>query len=57
MVLNVHRNHKAYKGRGEGETGVWRWGETEVIYLSLHCHHRHDFCITTGRDESILMFH
>ena len=26
MVLNVHRNHKAYRGRGEGGTGVWRWG-------------------------------
>ena len=25
MVLNVHRNHKAYQGRGEGRLG-WRWG-------------------------------
>ena len=26
MVLNVHRNHKAYEGRGEGGEKVWRWG-------------------------------
>ena len=45
MVLNVHRNHK-----GVGE--VWRWGEREIIYLSLHCHHQNDFCIKMGNDES-----
>ena len=28
-------------------------GEGEiVIYLSLHCHHKNDFCIKTGSDES-----
>ena len=31
--------------------GVWRWGETEVIYLSLHCHHQNYFCIKMGSDE------
>ena len=35
--------------RGEG---VWRWGEREIIYLSLHCHHQNDFCIKMGSDES-----
>ena len=50
-VLNVHRNHEAYQGRGGGE-GVWRWGEREIIYLSLHCHHQNDFCIKVGSDES-----
>ena len=25
--------------------GVWRWGEREIIYLTLHCHHQNDFCI------------
>ena len=57
MVLNIHRNrnsHKAYKGWG-GE-GVWRWGEREIIYLSLHCHHRNDFCIKVGSDESHFKF-
>ena len=40
MVLNVHINHKAYLGRGEGGKGVWRWGEgggeggeREIIYI------------------------
>ena len=28
------------------------WGEREVIYLSLHCHHQNDFCIEVGGDES-----
>ena len=30
--------------------GVWRWGEREIIYLSLHCHHQNDFCIKVGSD-------
>ena len=48
MVLNVHINHKAYYGRGEGGKGVWR----NIIYLSLHCHRQNDFCINVGSDES-----
>ena len=32
--------------------GIWRWGEREIIYLSLHCHHQNDFCIKVGSDES-----
>ena len=51
MVLNVHRNHKAYQGRGEEGKGVWRWGERETVYLSLHCHYQNDFCIKVGSDE------
>ena len=35
-----------------GTTGVWRWGEREIIYLSLHCHHQNDFCIKVGSDEN-----
>ena len=49
MVLNVHRNHKAYR---TGRKGVWRCGEREIIYLSLHCHHQNDCCIKMGSDES-----
>ena len=53
MVLNVHRNRKVYEGRGRRRgRGLWRWGEREVIYLSLHCHHQNDFCIKMGSDES-----
>ena len=44
-VFNVHRNHKAYSGRGER-------GKREIIYLSLHCHHQNDSCIEMGSDES-----
>ena len=39
----------------DGENGgkwVWRWGEREIIYLSLHCHHQNDFCIKMGSEES-----
>ena len=31
---------------------VWRLGEREIIYLSLHCHHQNDSCIKMGSDES-----
>ena len=27
-------------------------GERYIIHLSLHCHHRNDFCIKMGSDES-----
>ena len=26
-------------------------GGVEIVYLSLHCHHQHDFCIKVGTDE------
>ena len=51
MALNVHRNHKAYLGRGEGGEGMER-GKREIMYLSLHCHHQNDPCIKIGSDES-----
>ena len=35
----------------KGGKGVWRWGEREIIYLSLHCHHKNDSCIKMGSDE------
>ena len=36
----------------KGGKGVWRWGEREIIYLSLHCHHQNDLCIKVGNEES-----
>ena len=33
------------------EKGVWRVGEREIIYLSLHSHLQNDFCIKVGSDE------
>ena len=35
-----------------GGQRVWRRGEREIIYLSLHCHHQNDSCIKMGSDES-----
>ena len=32
MVLNVHRNHKAYKGRGEGGRGMNVGEEGDYTY-------------------------
>ena len=60
MVLNVHRNHKAYQGREEGDGGMEGGGgvgggKREIIYLSLHCHHQNDSsCIKMGSDKSCI---
>ena len=35
-----------------GGGGVWRWGEREIVYLSLHCQHQNDSCIKMGSDEN-----
>ena len=37
---------------GEKGGGGMEWGEREIIYLSLHCHHQNDSCIKMGSDES-----
>ena len=36
-------------GRGYGGGGG---GGSEIIYLSLHCHHQNAFCIKMGNDDS-----
>ena len=59
MVLNVHRNRKAYLGRGEGGKGVRRWGG-EGDYIPIT-----DYTVTTRMTpalgwavmRAILMFH
>ena len=51
MVLNVHRNQTVTLIR-DGEKGAWRCGKSEIIYLSLHCHHQNDFCIKVGSNEN-----
>ena len=43
---------RLFRDEEKGRKGVWRWGERENIYLSLHCHHHSDFCIKMGSDES-----
>ena len=51
MVLNVHRTIRLIRdGEKEGKR-VWRWGEREIIYLSLHRLHQNDSCIKMGSDE------
>ena len=56
MVLNVHRNHKVYKGRGEwGEGGEeWRWGKREGgrVYTYRYTVTTRMTCIKMGSDES-----
>ena len=55
MVLNVHRNHKAY-GRGTGGKGwVGEGGGGEIRYLSLHYHHQNDSGIKMGSDAAAIL--
>ena len=45
MVLNVHRNHTAYKGRGEGgEGGMEVGGERDYIHVYIYTYY---YTITT----------
>ena len=30
-----------------------KWGKSEIIYPSLHCHHQNDSCIKMDSDESL----
>ena len=41
-----------YRDSENGGKGVWRWGEREIVYLSLHCHHQYGSCIKMRSDES-----
>ena len=34
-----------------GGKGVWRWGEGEILYLSLRCRHQNDSRIKMGSDK------
>ena len=52
MVLNVHRNPKAYLGRGEAGRGYGGGGRGR-LYLSTATLSTHDdSCIKMGSDES-----
>ena len=56
MVLSKHGAYtettRLIRDGEKGGAGVWRWGEREIIYLSLHCQHQDEFCIKVGSDES-----
>ena len=57
MVLNVHRNHKAYWGRGEGGKGVWtRWGERELYTYRYTVTTRMISVLRWAAMRAILMF-
>ena len=44
-----HSGHAHHTGAKEG-----MGGGGEITYISLHCHHRNDFCTEVGSDESHL---
>ena len=52
MVLTSTETVRIIRDGENRGKGVWRWGEREIIYLSLHCHHQNDSCIKVGSDES-----
>ena len=45
----IRDGERGRRGYGGGGGGV---GGTEIIYLSLRCHHQNDSCIKMGGDES-----
>ena len=59
MVLNIHRNRKAYWGRGEGGKGVWRRGKRETIIpiATLSVNTRMTPALRWAVMRAILMFH
>ena len=50
MKKSVRLIRDGDKGRVEGSMEVGEEGG--IVYLSLHYHHRNDFCIKMGSDES-----
>ena len=52
MVLTSTETIRLIRDGEKGEKEVWRWGEREIVYLSLHCHHQNDSCIKMGSDEN-----
>ena len=56
MVLTVTTVTTRLIRDGERGRGVWRWGEREIIYLPIQCHHQNDSCIKMGSDDSHFNF-
>ena len=52
MVLTSTETVRIIRDGENRGKGVWRWGEREIVYLSLHCHHHNDFCTKEGSDGS-----
>ena len=56
MVLNAHRNHKAYHGRGEREEGLWRWGRGRLYTYRYTVTTRITSALRWAAMRAILMF-
>ena len=54
MVLNVHRNHKAYEGRGEGGTEVGGEGDYDTYRYTVTT--RMTLALRWAAMRAILMF-
>ena len=50
MVLNAHRNHKAYSGRGEWGEGGMEVGEGEGDYV----YHNYRYTVTTRMTSALI---
>ena len=48
-LLKENRMHNRYSPHKRAECV---WGEGQIIYVLLHCHHQNDSCIKVGSDES-----
>ena len=57
MVLNVHRNHKAYLGRGEGGEGGMEVGEEGEYIPIAAVTTRMTPALRRAAMRAILMFH
>ena len=58
MVLNVHRNHKAYQGRGEGRKGGMEVGEDgDYIPIATAVITRMTPALRWASMRATLMFH
>ena len=53
MVLNVTETVRLIRDGEKVGKGVRKWGEREIIYLLLHCHHQNDSCIKMASDKSL----
>ena len=57
MVLNVHRNHKAYQGREEGGTGYGGGGRGRLYTYCYTVTTRMTPALRWAAMRAILMFH
>ena len=54
VCVSVSLIRRLIRDGKKGRKGLWRWEKREMIYLSLHCHHKNDSCIKMGGVKSHL---